>query len=184
MENVDLTNTQTPMNSSDTFTSGIIPGIRHIRENTDTSGGIPVKGAARFVASHAFTVASSPFKIRYIGRLFREEVLSAVESNVPPGEVLIRTISQLTDSAQVKDDLGRKRRAYLYDLAEALKLQPNGEEGVLDVSGGGNFFFPFHMEQVEINAFWKEGDYPGWCLHAYRSVDEMKPGYRIAFREP
>lgn len=162
----------------------IIPGFIHVRENLEKGNGLNLPGCTLFKAGDIFRkgpVTESPIAIRYIGRMFQEQVLPLVEANIPPAQLFIRSIQKDTPVHEVRDMLGRERRSFVYDLFQLLAKQPQGEEGFLDVTGLGNFFFVrgYIFHDLVVNAYWKDG----WVLHAYRREGDIKRGSRMGFRE-
>jgi hypothetical protein len=164
--------------------SEVLTGFVHIRKNLKKTDGLEVPGCELFKAKdyfHKGPTPQSPIAIRYIGAMFQEQVLPLVEAKIPPAQLFIRSIQKDTPVHEVRDILGKERQSFVYDLAQVLAKQPQGEEGFLDVTGLGNFFFVrgYTFQYIMVNTFWRDG----WMLHAYRDEGDMKRGYRMGFRE-
>lgn len=167
------------------ITPEVLSGFIHVRKNLEKTGALEVSGCELFKAADFFyrgPTSENPIAIRYIGNLFEEQIVPLTERNIPPARVFVRKLQKDTRAYKVRDMLGQERQSFAYDLAQALAQQPQGEEGILDVTGQGNFFFlrGHIFTDLMINAYWKDG----WMLHTYRVEDDLKSGYGIGFREP
>ena len=125
-----------------------------------------VPAIKEFVAKEHFKLGESAgVKISYLGDNFNDHFLKKREENIT--EVMLKSfkLTQASLSPPIITALGDNHETYLAQLWELLKLQPQGETGILLTNGYVNIFYIRDADGIlwAVCVRWF-GD--GWCVYA------------------
>src|SRR3989344_5706967 len=125
-----------------------------------------VAGTKEFLAKEHFKLGESAgVKISYLGDNFNDHFLKKREENIT--EVMLKSfkLTQASLSPPIITALGDNHETYLAQLWELLKLQPQGETGILLTNGYVNIFYIRDADGIlwAVCVRWF-GD--GWCVYA------------------
>lgn len=138
-----------------------------------------VPAVARFVVKDYFkqdTSLKASVKISYVGDNFKAQFSGKTEEGVPAVELKVYRLRKASSDAPIIAALGDRHETRLAHFWTLLSCQPNGEQGVLLVSGHANIFYVDILWAV--HAVWDDG---GWNVDAY-SVDDLlrwDAGHRV-----
>lgn len=151
-------------------------------------GAVMVSATEVFVVADHFTVNTSAMaevKIGYLGDNFKKWFLGKTEEPNNQTELTYATLSRASVDKPILDELGNTVETTISMVWELLKLQPNGEGGVLLTNGYANIFYVRDTNNTlrAVNASWHVDD-GGWYVRA-SSVGypyEWRAGYRVFSR--
>lgn len=135
----------------------VLKALELLRRVTSVS----VSSAERFVASEFFTTENPDVKFYDFGSNFRDNFLTRIEKNIPAAELAVDQLVRASLDAPILAELGDRAETALAYLAELLKKQPNGEDGILLTNGYANVFY---IGDWAVGACWCAGD--GWRVNA------------------
>jgi len=127
---------------------------------------VRVSGEKKFVAKNNFnTINEDGVKIFDIYKNFLENFLDKVEENIPDAELKSHVLLKDSCDLNIIFELGKNyetRLAYIWSL---MKLQPNGEDGVLLTNSYANVFYVRDIEGIlwGVDVGWYS---KGWIVNA------------------
>lgn len=106
---------------------------------------VSVPGISEFRATDKFKVGETVDGVKisqYMGDNFKKFFLPKIESNVPATEIRVHKLFRKSRDLGIRAEIGEgKEETTLGQLWEMLKLQGNGQDGVLLTNGWANIFY-------------------------------------------
>lgn len=138
-------------------------------------GTITIPATEKFVATDHFTVnpsATAEARIGYLSDNFKKWFFGKTEEPNSQTELRYATLKKDSLDKPILDELGTAAEVTLSVIWELLKLQPNGEKGVLLTNGCANIFYvrdaggelrAVRMRWVADDGFWHVNAYSVEC---------------------
>ncbi len=103
---------------------------------------VSLPAVSNFVAKDFFKVGDSQgVKIAYLGDNFKKHFLPKVEKNILACVMKVYKLITAALDPEIMIELGQDRVTSLAHLSELMKLQGNGQAGILSTNGSWNVFY-------------------------------------------